>query len=110
MGVMTAATAVWWASLADAAPWFLAGWPPQLMAATALMVLATTVLGATGPRGHGGATSDARFARTAVDLSSPGKAISDLGRPGGCRCPRRDGGDGQGSGRDDEAEQLTVNH
>lgn len=56
MGLMTAATAVWWAALADAAPWFLAGRrvgeaaspvAPQLVAVTALMALAT-LLGAAG--------------------------------------------------------------
>lgn len=58
MAVMTAATAVWWAALADAAPWFLAGRPvgssasplaPEPVAAAALMVLAT-LLGAAGAR------------------------------------------------------------
>jgi hypothetical protein len=56
MAVMTAATVIWWVALADAAPWFLAGKPagtsasalaPELLAAAALMVLAT-LLGAAG--------------------------------------------------------------
>jgi hypothetical protein len=56
MGVMTAATAVWWAAIADAAPWFLAGRPvgasasplaPQLLAIGAVMLFAT-VVGAAG--------------------------------------------------------------
>lgn len=56
MGAMTVATAIWWAALAHAAPWFLAGKPvglvgsplaPQLVAAAVLM-LAATLLGATG--------------------------------------------------------------
>ena len=56
MGVMTAGTAIWWAALADAAPWFLAGRPvgssasglaPQLLCATGLMLVAC-LLGATG--------------------------------------------------------------
>ena len=47
---MTAATAVWWATLARSAPWFLTGAPqgstasplaPQLLAATILMLIAT---------------------------------------------------------------------
>jgi len=50
MGVTTAATAVWWVALADAAPWFFAGRPvgssasplaPQLLAAAALMLVAS---------------------------------------------------------------------
>lgn len=58
MSVMSAATVVWWAALANAAPWFLSGRPagvagspfvPQLAAAAALMVLAT-VLGGAGAR------------------------------------------------------------
>jgi hypothetical protein len=58
MGAMTAATAVWWAALADHAPWFLAGRPvgsnasplaPELLVAAMLMMLAT-VLGAAGAR------------------------------------------------------------
>ena len=52
MAVMTAATAVWWASLASSAPWFLAGQPsgttgsafaPTLTVATSLMLVATLV-------------------------------------------------------------------
>jgi hypothetical protein len=55
MAAMTAATAVWWASLADAAPWFLAGRPvgsnaspvaPELAVAATLMLLATLLGGA----------------------------------------------------------------
>lgn len=58
MGVMTAATTVWWAAIANSAPWFLAGAPagthassraPQMVVATSLMVLAT-LLGAAGAR------------------------------------------------------------
>lgn len=55
---MTAATTLWWASVARSAPWFLAGAPqgsnasplaPQLLTATILMVIATglAVIGAT---------------------------------------------------------------
>jgi hypothetical protein len=49
---MTAAATAWWATLAQAAPWFFAGRPagataspltPQLLAATALMLLASTI-------------------------------------------------------------------
>jgi hypothetical protein len=56
MAVMTAAAVVWWAAVADAAPWFFAGKPagasasapaPELLAAAGLMVLATLV-GAAG--------------------------------------------------------------
>jgi hypothetical protein len=52
MGVATAATAVWWAAVADAAPWFLAGRPigqhgspaaPQLVVAMGLMGLASVL-------------------------------------------------------------------
>jgi hypothetical protein len=52
MVVMTAAAAAWWATLAQAAPWFFAGRPvgasasplsPQLLAATALMLLASLI-------------------------------------------------------------------
>lgn len=59
MGVMTAATAVWWGALAGAAPWFLAGsaagaaaspLAPQLLAAAALMLLATLLGGAGAQR------------------------------------------------------------
>lgn len=58
MGVMTAATALWWAAVAGRAPWFLAGTPagsaesplaPQLVAAAALMLIAT-LLGVAGSR------------------------------------------------------------
>ena len=50
MAAMTAATAVWWAALARAAPWFLAGRPvgsaaspvaPKLLVATIVMLTAT---------------------------------------------------------------------
>lgn len=56
MGVMTAATLVWWAALAHAAPWSLAGRPPgevaspvvpQLVVVCAVMACAT-LLGAVG--------------------------------------------------------------
>ena len=56
MAAMTVAALVWWIALADLAPWFLAGRPvgssaspfaPELLAACALMVLAT-LIGATG--------------------------------------------------------------
>lgn len=56
MAAMTAATGVWWAALADSAPWFLAGSPagspgsalaPTLLVAGLLMLLAT-VAGAAG--------------------------------------------------------------
>jgi hypothetical protein len=52
MVVMTMAATAWWATLAQAAPWFFAGRPagataspvtPQLLAATALMLLASMV-------------------------------------------------------------------
>jgi hypothetical protein len=52
MAAMTIATAVWWASLADAAPWFFTGLPvgsaaspfdPKLAVAAALMLCATLV-------------------------------------------------------------------
>lgn len=65
MGAMTAATAIWWAALAHAAPWFLAGRPvgaaasplaPTLLVAAALMLAATSVAGA-------GATHATRAAR-----------------------------------------------
>lgn len=50
IGVMTAATALWWAALADHAPWVLAGRPPgadasplvpQLLGAAGVMLIAT---------------------------------------------------------------------
>jgi len=58
MAAMTIATAVWWAALADAAPWFLAAKPvgtsaspfvPELLAPCALMLVAT-LLATTGSR------------------------------------------------------------
>jgi hypothetical protein len=56
MAVMTAATAIWWAALANSAPWTLSGsgagspgspLPPQLLAYATLMLIAT-LLGAFG--------------------------------------------------------------
>jgi hypothetical protein len=55
MAAVTAATVVWWAALASAAPWFLAGRPtgstaspaaPALIGATILMLLSTAVAAA----------------------------------------------------------------
>ena len=55
MAVMTIATAIWWAALASAAPWFFAGRPvgtstsalvPQLLLAMLLMLIATPLASA----------------------------------------------------------------
>ncbi|MGH3051049.1 MAG: hypothetical protein ACRDLK_12910 [Gaiellaceae bacterium] len=56
MAAITTATAIWWAALANSAPWFLAGKPvgaagspvaPALLVA-ALLMLAATLCGALG--------------------------------------------------------------